>query len=148
MTDSINNVPLEEACRHCGAFCCTYYALPLDDPENKRDFDDMRWFLMHPGNYVYVEDGEWFLNIAANCKFLAADGRCEAYEKRPQICREHGNGEDPCEFHADYQYDDLFCEVKDMERYAVEALHLTRSKVKDWFIHDDEEFWKKHGSKG
>ena len=145
MADSIDDVPLEEACRRCGAFCCTYYALPLDDPEDKDDYDDMRWFLMHPGNYIYVEDDDWYLNITANCKYLARDGRCLSYEKRPRICREHGNGEDPCEFYSDYQYEHIFHEPEDVERFAVRELELSRLEVTDWFIYDDEDFWQKRG---
>ena len=104
MASKIDQVPIEEACRRCGSFCCTYYALPLDDPEDKDDFDDFRWFLMHGGNYIYIEDAEWYLNIASPCKNLGPEGLCKAYDKRPRICREHGKGEEPCEFYIDYQY--------------------------------------------
>ena len=143
MPRRIEEVPLREACKRCGSFCCTYYALPLDEPESKEDYDDFRWFLMHPGNYIYQEDGDWYLNIYAPCKYLAGDGRCKVYEKRPRICREHGNGEEPCEFYSDYEYEVMFFEPEDVERYAVEKLRLRREDVKDWFIYEDERYWRR-----
>ena len=46
-------------CVKCTGLCCRYFALPLDDPEDWDDFDDIRWYLCHvsqsPGSAATVE---------------------------------------------------------------------------------------------
>ena len=134
---------LAAACGKCGSYCCTYYALPLDEPEDKGDFDDLRWFLMHEGSYVYVEDGDWYLNVTARCRYLLPSGKCRAYEFRPRICREHGVGKEPCEFFSDYQFDEMFTSPEQVEEFAVRELKLSRKDVSGWMISENAGFWKK-----
>ena len=94
-------------CEHCTAACCRYLAIPLDKPTRGRDYDDIRWYLMHAGVSVFVEDGEWFVQFQTTCKNLGADNRCNVYETRPEICREYEPGE--CDYSdASYGYDHLF----------------------------------------
>ena len=45
-------------CEHCAAACCRYLALPIDKPTTKRDYDDIRWYLMHEGVSVFVEESD------------------------------------------------------------------------------------------
>ncbi|MBN1809535.1 MAG: YkgJ family cysteine cluster protein [Planctomycetes bacterium] len=132
---------LADACRKCGSYCCTYYALPLDEPEDKNDYDDLRWFLMHEGNYIYIEDGDWYLNVMARCGYLLPSGRCAAYRMRPRICREHGGVEDPCEYYSEYTFEKTFLSPEEIEKHAVAMLGLDRDEVEGWFIHEDEGFW-------
>ena len=76
-------------CHNCTGLCCRYMALPIETPEDREDFDDIRWYLVHKGVSVFVEDGDWYLNIENRCKYLSAkDHRCKIYAKRPQICRD------------------------------------------------------------
>ncbi len=103
-------------CEHCAAACCRYLALPLDIPENRRDFDDIRWYLMHEGISVFVEDGDWYVQIQTKCKNLAADNLCGVYETRPSICREYQAKD--CDYSgAQYGYDHLFTHPKQLEEY-------------------------------
>ncbi|MEC7678378.1 MAG: hypothetical protein VX694_03850, partial [Planctomycetota bacterium] len=36
-------------CEYCTAKCCHYFALAIDEPVNRRDFDFIRWYLLHDG---------------------------------------------------------------------------------------------------
>ena len=108
-------------CEHCTGHCCKYLALPLDTPETSRDFDDMRWYLMHEGVTIFVEDGEWYVQFASRCRHLLPDNLCGVYQRRPQICREYKAGE--CDYiGGGYGYDQLFTQVDQLEAYAKEAL--------------------------
>ena len=79
--------PGEVLCDHCSAKCCRYFALPMDEPTEQRDFDFMRWFLMHERAAVFTEDDNWYLVVHTSCKHLQADHRCGIYLTRPEICQ-------------------------------------------------------------
>ncbi len=103
-------------CEHCAAGCCRYLALPLDKPTGMRDHDDIRWYLMHEGVTVFVEEGDWYVQFQTRCKNLGADNRCTVYVTRPGICRDYEPGE--CDYAGgSYGYDHLFTHPKQMEEY-------------------------------
>jgi len=104
-------------CEKCTGLCCRYFALPIDDPEDWDDYDDIRWFLCHEDITVFVEDGDWYLNVKNKCKHLSGnDHRCEIYDKRPKICR--GYEIDTCDFTGnDYDHELYFKDDKQMEEY-------------------------------
>lgn len=113
-------------CHLCDALCCRYYALELDPPEDEEDFDDLRWYLLHEKTWIWVDDGEWFLQVDEPCRFLDEHGRCTIYERRPRICREYGDPEyleDPdeplCDWYArDEHHEHEFREPEELEAYA------------------------------
>ena len=74
-------------CHLCSGLCCRYFALPIETPEDADDYDDIRWYLSHTQTQVFVEDGDWYLNVLNPCIYLGPDNRCLNYEKRPKICR-------------------------------------------------------------
>lgn len=103
-------------CEHCTAACCRYLALPLDKPGSARDYDDIRWYLMHAGVSVFVEEGDWFIQYATTCKNLGDDNRCTIYETRPDICREYKA--EGCDYSGgNYGYDHLFTHPKQIEEF-------------------------------
>lgn len=103
-------------CEHCTAACCRYIALPLDKPRTARDFDDIRWYLMHQGISVYVEDGDWYIQFQTRCKNLALDNRCSIYHTRPSICAEYEPGD--CDYSGgDYDYEHHFTHPQQMEEF-------------------------------
>lgn len=103
-------------CEHCAAACCRYIAIPLDNPANARDYDDVRWYLMHEGITVFVEEGDWYIQYQARCKSLGADNLCRIYDTRPKICQEYGPGS--CDYAGgSYGYDHLFTHPKQIEEY-------------------------------
>lgn len=106
-------------CEHCAGACCRYLALPLDVPEERRDFDDIRWYLMHEGISVFVEEGDWYVQIQTRCKNLQEDNRCGVYESRPSICREY-KAQD-CDYSGgQFGYDHLFTHPVQLEAYYLE----------------------------
>ena len=103
-------------CEHCAAACCRYLALPLDKPASRRDYDDIRWYLMHENVTVFVEEGDWFVQFQTRCKNLAANNLCAIYETRPAICREYEPGS--CDYSGgSYGYDQLYTHPKQIEDY-------------------------------
>lgn len=109
----------EPLCEECAGLCCRYIALPIENPTSKADYEDIRWYLAHEGISVFVEDDEWYINIANRCNYLNKDNRCEIYEHRPRICR--GYKEHNCDFHSgDYGYDLHFTCTEELDEYIAE----------------------------
>jgi Fe-S-cluster containining protein len=92
--------PGEVLCTYCTARCCRYFAFPIDKPESREDFDNLRWYMM----------------VTADCKHLLPDNRCGHYEHRPQICRDYTT--DNCEYDDDAVYDQFFETPEQMWEYA------------------------------
>jgi len=81
-------LPKGNPCVGCD-HCCRYLALEIDTPRTKRDFDHIRWYLLHKNVAVTADyDGTWFIQFSTTCEWLV-DGKCSHYELRPDICREH-----------------------------------------------------------
>ncbi len=93
-------------CDYCTAKCCKYFALPIETPTERKDFDYLRWFLLHGQATVFIEDDTWYLLVHTQCKHLQPDNRCGIYMTRPEICREYST--DNCEYDDTYVYDRYF----------------------------------------
>ncbi len=112
-------------CDKCSALCCRYFALPIDNPDCKKDFDNIRWYLVHENVVVFVEKKQWYIGIMNRCKNLQDDNRCGIYHTRPQICRSYST--DNCDYHGgDYNYDRLFTSADGLWTYAMEFLRDQR----------------------
>jgi Fe-S-cluster containining protein len=77
---------------------------------------------MHEKVHVFVDSGEWYLQVWTRCQHLLRDNRCGVYETRPQICREYGFGEGgDVNCHAtsepNAEYDLVFTEAHELEAY-------------------------------
>ena len=108
-------------CEKCVALCCRYFALPLDNPTDVGDYDNIRWYLMHENVVVFVEDEQWYLGVLNRCKHLQPDNRCGVYDTRPRICRKYTT--DNCEYHgAEYNYEVLFTSADQLRDYAEKKL--------------------------
>ncbi|MEM6776078.1 MAG: YkgJ family cysteine cluster protein [Planctomycetota bacterium] len=106
----------ENLCDHCTAKCCKYFALPIDEPVSRRDFDYIRWYLLHDRATVFVDESTWYLLVHTTCKHLRNDHRCGIYETRPQICREYTTKD--CEFEDDWCYERYFESPEQIDEYA------------------------------
>lgn len=97
--------------------CCQYFALPIETPEDKGDYDDIRWYLCHKGIEVFVEEGDWYIKIKNKCKhYSEKDNRCRIYNKRPRICRQYSHKD--CDFiEGEYNYELHFTSDKQIEKY-------------------------------
>ena len=104
-------------CDKCTGLCCRYFALPIDTPKDKGDYDDIKWFLCHKDITVFVEDGDWYINIKNRCKYLSEKGhRCKIYDKRPRICR--GYRHSTCDFvEGEYDFEQHFTSAEQIEEY-------------------------------
>lgn len=91
-------------CDLCRARCCTYFALQIDTPKTKADFENIKWYISHRDCFVFVDGGKWYLQINRPCVHLGPHLECTIYDRRPQICRDHGYNEDQepnCEYFHD-----------------------------------------------
>ena len=104
-------------CEKCTGLCCRYFALPIETPEDRGDYDDIRWYLCHKDITVFVEDGDWYINMNNKCKHLSKkDYRCKIYNKRPRICRQYRHKD--CDFvEGEYDYELHFTSDKQMQEY-------------------------------
>ncbi len=103
-------------CEHCTALCCRYIALPIDTPRKRSDFDDIRWYLLHEGVSVFIEDGDWYICITTTCRHLQPDHRCGIYETRPRICRDYST--EGCDYHSgDYGWEQHFTCPEHLDEY-------------------------------
>jgi Fe-S-cluster containining protein len=90
-------------CEYCTAKCCRYFALPIEPPQTFKDFEYIRWFLLHDRATVFKEDEDWYLLVHTQCRHLQPDNRCGIYETRPNVCREYSTKD--CEYEDDWTYD-------------------------------------------
>ena len=107
----------KDLCAKCAGLCCRYFALPLEDPEDWDDYDDMRWYLMHEDITVFVEDDDWYINIRNKCKYYCEKtNKCVIYTKRPRICRRYSTKD--CDLTTgEYAYELHFKNDHQMEEY-------------------------------
>lgn len=117
-------------CHRCAALCCRYYALQLDTPEDREDFEHLRWFLIHGKTWLWTSEGEWFLQVDEPCRFLGPDNGCTIYDKRPQICRDYGmpegldHPEDPlCDYFVQAERHEMeFRTLEELDAFAEKFL--------------------------
>ncbi len=110
-------------CNKCSGLCCRYFALPIETPEDKEDYDDIRWYLCHKDTTVFMEDGDWYVNIKNKCRHLSEkDYKCQIYDKRPKICRSYTTKD--CDLaEGEYDYELHFTNDKQMEEYIKIKFH-------------------------
>ncbi len=109
----------ENKCGYCtNSKCCTYITQKINGPRSKYDFEHLLWQVSHDGVEAYKDSDGWYLLSQGRCEHLLADGRCDIYEKRPDICRDHSN--DFCEFDepAEKHYSLHFTNYVALRRYC------------------------------
>ena len=104
-------------CDKCTGLCCRYFALPIETPTDREDYDDIRWYLCHKDITVFVEDGDWYINIKNKCSHLSEkDYKCAIYKKKPRICGRYSVSD--CDYtEGEYDYELHFTTDKQMEEY-------------------------------
>jgi Fe-S-cluster containining protein len=90
--------------------------LPIETPDTPEEFEYIRWYLLHEGATVFIEDASWYLLVHARCKHLGDDRLCKTYETRPQICRDYSTKD--CEYEDDWVYDHYFETAEQVTEYA------------------------------
>lgn len=114
-------------CDYCVAKCCRYFALPIDTPRARKEYDTVRWFLLHEQTAVFIEGGDWYLLVMSRCRHLQPDQRCGIYETRPQICREYSTK--TCEYDEDWTYEQYFESPEQLAEYAEAVLPPPRGRT-------------------
>ena len=113
-------------CEYCTAKCCRYFALPIDVPDKWKDFEYIRWYLLHGRATVFIDEGDWYLMVHTVCKHLQSDQRCGIYQTRPDICREYSI--DNCEYEDDWTYEHYFETAEQVYEYAEAILPPRRGR--------------------
>lgn len=118
-------------CKLCGK-CCSYICLQLDEPEDKGDIENIKWYLVHEKVRVFIDDhDDWYLQVFTRCKYLNDENKCDFYiqgkeKKRPKICKIHEA--DSCE-NSDLEseekfafenYDDFLAFLKEYDPFSLE----------------------------
>ena len=121
------NVPDDvnrKLCDNC-TLCCEHVALQIDEPEDKEDFQNIMWYIMHENVTVFIDhDGDWHVEFKARCKALDDKGLCQVYSDRPKIC-------------AEYTQDN--CEKNGSGENCYEVCFKTRDDVRKW-VRENTEF--------
>ena len=107
--------PDQVLCEFCTAKCCRYFALPIETPENRKDFEFIRWYMLHGDTTIFCDDGDWYLMVHNRCDHLQDDNRCGIYETRPQICRDYTTKD--CEYEDDWTYERFWETPEQMNEY-------------------------------
>ena len=111
-----------KGCVECGSRCCRYLCFQIDTPESYEEFENVRWFLMHKGVSVHIEEnGDWYMSISNICLNLGKDNLCKEYGNRPLICRKYTV--DSCDFtRGAYEFTAVFKTAEQVEKYARSTL--------------------------
>ena len=109
-------MPKKLSCGDCNAKCCRYVATEIDKPENKKDYENILWYLLHENVEVFIEDDDWYIQFSTPCKALDKNWECTIYPKRPEICK--GLSIENCERNGEGEpYDIVFKEPEDFVEY-------------------------------
>lgn len=74
-------------CRECGAKCCKFISVTLDDFSPELDPNPARYFDLHEHVKVITTHYGREIVIATRCTALREDNTCAIYEDRPDLCR-------------------------------------------------------------
>jgi len=105
-------------CFGCGAECCKYFAVYIEEPTDLDEYDAIKWYLHHKKVCVYIDKEEdWYVHVDNLCKQLSRDGKaCKIYDSRPDVCRNYEPGQ--CES-ADIDVGNIaeFYSVEELEEF-------------------------------
>ncbi|MGV8151620.1 MAG: YkgJ family cysteine cluster protein [Candidatus Nanoarchaeia archaeon] len=115
----MKNIKKHLNCLGCNALCCKYVSVEIDKPKNKKDCQEILWYLHHKNVYVFIESKEWYIQFITKCRHLDKDFKCKIYKTRPKICKEHDI--EGCERHGYDSSDDVtFKNEEQFLKYAKE----------------------------
>lgn len=121
-------IEVHHNCARCTALCCNYVSTEIDPPTTARDLSNVRWYLMHPGVRLYVEEGGgWFIQFMSRCQNLGDDNLCRIYDSRPQICRDLKPTE--CEFALGPGDEHYFTTLEEFDRWHLERQRRRRRRA-------------------
>ena len=74
-------------CRECGAKCCKFISISLEDFPPELESDPERYFNLHEHVKVVKTRYGREAVIASRCSALREDNTCSIYDDRPDLCR-------------------------------------------------------------
>lgn len=118
LNDGRYALPEGNPCAGCD-HCCRYVSIEIPTPSTKRDFDNIRWYVLHKNVSVFADwEGNWMVQFDTPCEWLV-EGQCTHYEFRPHICREYDPAE--CERYCTTPAEKILIRTEqDLERYLAE----------------------------
>ncbi len=113
-------VMTDQPCSRCNSLCCRHIAIEIDRPVSKKDYDNIRWYLMHKKVSVFVDHkSNWFIKFDTPCENIS-NNACAIYDQRPKICRDYPEDGFDCEKQGDGNYykmlfdsEESFCDYLD-----------------------------------
>ena len=118
-------------CKECRSKCCKYVAVAIDTPTTSKDFDNIRWYLLHENVNVFIDLGStWHVEFVTRCTSLAKNGDCTSYDSRPAICSVYGSeaDSDECEY-FDTPYQTCFSKVDEFEAWLSAKARRPRKRA-------------------
>lgn len=120
--------PGKIACDYCWAHCCRYFSVHIPEPETRRDYDTLLWY-MEQGNITYYTDaGTWYMLVNDPCEHILPNNLCGTYPTRPEICRAYSSRS--CEYDNDFVYQRLFETTPQLREYAESVFEAVSSTKK------------------
>lgn len=116
-------------CHKCKAECCNSVTVEINTPKTKKEFDEIKWFILHKNVQVYIDfDKNWNVEFITPCTSLDKDHRCTTYDTRPAICRLYPKKDESCIF-GENACKKLFKTIEDVDVYF-EAKQKRRAAAK------------------
>jgi uncharacterized protein len=121
-----------DECKKCDAYCCKHVAVHIDAPVSKKEFDHIRWYLLHENVWVSIDlEGDWVLEFRTPCTKITKDFKCGDYDNRPAICKNYPGKNELCERQSDQlSYSHLFTNAEQFELYLASKKKSPRKKSK------------------
>jgi Fe-S-cluster containining protein len=83
-------------------------------PRNRAEVEDLKWQLRFDTVRVYIRNNRWYQLVEGRCMYLAEDGSCTEYGRRPDKCRRHNPPD--CEFFGRF-YDVMISTPDELDDY-------------------------------
>ena len=64
-----SNKKNKDLCEGC-TLCCEHVTVEFDTPENKEDYEEIMWMLMHENVCVFIDEDGWNVEFKTRCKYL------------------------------------------------------------------------------
>lgn len=108
--------PKINLCLQCPALCCHYITIEIDKPVTRRDYDDIRWQILHKDVSLLIEEDRWLLQCQTVCEYLLVNNSCGIYERRPLTCRKYSTKN--CDYHTTFEgWETEYLEIKTLEEF-------------------------------
>lgn len=117
-----NSKKNKKLCDDCDD-CCHYVAIEIDKPEDKEDWEHIKWYLLHKNVNVFIDwEDDWFVEFVTSCTALDAKTKlCIIYKNRPQVCCDYS--QKTCtQYNNEPAEKKYFKTINDLEKYLKQKI--------------------------